>query len=185
MRSPPPAAPTRLSASTPAGVETRDVQPEEFGVPRATIEQLRGGDAETNARLLMSVLDGERSPYRDVVLANAAAAFTLAGKAGDFAEGARLAAEVLDSGAARAKLQALAEFTQRHRSSVSKRVTSDKFKHKKHPFRVVARHSALSTCHCLSTVAGNLPTVVCRRWSEWTQGEIARLRPSWSCAAIP
>ena len=107
--------PTRLSASTAAGVETHDVQPEEFGVPRATVEQLRGGDAATNARLLMSVLDGECSPYRDVVLANAAAAFTLAGKAGDFHEGARLAGEVLDSGAARAKLQALAMFTQRHR----------------------------------------------------------------------
>jgi anthranilate phosphoribosyltransferase len=110
--------PTRVSASTTAGVETRDVQPEEFGVPRATIEQLRGGDVATNARLLMSVLDGEPSPYRDVVLANAAAAFTLAGKARDFAEGARLAAEVLDSGAARAKLQALVAFTRRHRTSV-------------------------------------------------------------------
>jgi len=105
--------PTRLSSSTGNGLETRHVQPEEFGIPRASIEQLQGGDAPTNARLLLSVLEGERSPYRNVVLANAAAAFTLAGKARNFAEGAERAAEVLDSGAARAKLQALVEFTQR------------------------------------------------------------------------
>jgi anthranilate phosphoribosyltransferase len=108
--------PTRLSSSTGNGVETRDVHPEEFRLPRASIEQLNGGDAATNARLLLSVLEGERSPYRDVVLANAAAAFTLAGKAQNFAEGAERAAEALDSGAARAKLQALVGFTQRHRS---------------------------------------------------------------------
>jgi anthranilate phosphoribosyltransferase len=108
--------PTRLSRSTGNGVETRDVYPEEFRLPRASIEQLHGGDASTNARLLLSVLDGERSPYRDVVLANAAAAFTLAGKAQNFAEGAERAAEALDSGAALAKLRALVEFTARHRS---------------------------------------------------------------------
>jgi anthranilate phosphoribosyltransferase len=107
--------PTRLSSSTGSGVETHDVQPEEFGLPRASIEQLQGGDAATNARLLLRVLEGERSPYRDVVLANAAAAFTLAGKAQNFAEGAERAAEVLDSGAARAKLQALVDFTHRYR----------------------------------------------------------------------
>ena len=80
------------------------------------LEQLRGGDAATNARLLLSVLEGERSPYRDVVLANAAAAFTLAGKAQNFMEGTKRAAEAIDSGAARAKLRALVEFTQRRRS---------------------------------------------------------------------
>jgi anthranilate phosphoribosyltransferase len=105
--------PTRLSSTTGHGVETRDVQPEEFGLPRASIEHLHGGDAAANARLLLGVLEGERGPYRDVVLANAAAAFTLAGKAQNFAEGAERAAEALDSGAARAKLQALVEFTQR------------------------------------------------------------------------
>jgi len=107
--------PTRLSFSTGNGVKTRDVLPEEFHLPRASIEQLHGGDAATNARLLLSVLERERSPYRDVVLANAAAAFTLAGIAQNFAEGAERAAEVLDSGAARAKLQALVDFTQRYR----------------------------------------------------------------------
>src|ERR1019366_7267267 len=73
-------------------VKTRDVHPEEFGLPRASLDQLKGGDATTNARLLLSVLESERSPYRDVVLANAAAAFTLAGKAQNFADGVHRAA---------------------------------------------------------------------------------------------
>jgi anthranilate phosphoribosyltransferase len=69
----------------------------------------------TNARLLLGVLEGERSPYRDVVLANAAAALTLAGTTLDFVEGAERAAEVIDSGAARVKLRELVDFTHRHK----------------------------------------------------------------------
>jgi anthranilate phosphoribosyltransferase len=107
--------PTRLSSMREDKVETRDVHPEEFCLPHASLEQLQGGDAATNARLLLAVLEGERSPYRDVVLANAAAALTLAGTAGSFAEGVERAAQEIDSGAARAKLRALAEFTQRYR----------------------------------------------------------------------
>jgi anthranilate phosphoribosyltransferase len=60
-------------------------------------------------------MEGQHSPYRDVVLANTAAALTLAGKAQNFVEGVERAAKALDSGAARAKLQALVEFTQRHK----------------------------------------------------------------------
>jgi anthranilate phosphoribosyltransferase len=108
--------PTRLSSSHAAGVETRDLVPEEFRLPRASLEQLLGGDAATNARLLLRVLEGERGPRRDVVLANAAAALTLAGKAESFAQGVERAAQEIDSGAARAKLRALVEFTQRYRS---------------------------------------------------------------------
>lgn len=109
--------PTLLSSSHVAGVETREVQPEDFRLPRASLEQLQGGDTATNARLLLRVLEGERGPHRDVVLANAAAALTLAGKAGRFAEGVERAAQEIDSGAARAKLRALVEFTQRFKSS--------------------------------------------------------------------
>jgi anthranilate phosphoribosyltransferase len=118
--------PTRLSSASCQGVQTRDVLPEEFGLPRASLDQLQGGDATTNAHLLLKVLEGERSPYRDLVLANAGAAFALAGIAPNFAEGAARAAETLDSGAARAKLQALVEFTQRFKSSEQCTVYSDK-----------------------------------------------------------
>jgi anthranilate phosphoribosyltransferase len=110
--------PTRLSESDArrlTGVRTRQVLPEEFGLPRASLEALRGGDPATNARLLERVFNGERSPYRDLVLANAAAALHLAGKARDFAAGTARAGEIIDSGAARRTLAALVEFTQKSR----------------------------------------------------------------------
>jgi anthranilate phosphoribosyltransferase len=107
--------PTRLSSNQGGEVRTRDVTPEEFGLARASLEELRGGDAETNARLLRSVLEGQRGPHRDVVLANAAASFVLAGKARGFIEGVAQAAELLDSGSALQTLEGLVEFTQRNR----------------------------------------------------------------------
>jgi anthranilate phosphoribosyltransferase len=107
--------PTRLSSNEGGEVWTRDVTPEEFGLARASLEQLRGGDAETNARMVRSVLEGERGPHRNVVLANAAAGFVVAGKARGFPEGVARAAEVIDSGGALETLKKLVDFTQRNR----------------------------------------------------------------------
>jgi anthranilate phosphoribosyltransferase len=107
--------PTRLTSNVRGDVRTRDLTPEEFGLARASLEELRGGNAETNARLLRRVLEGERGPHRDVVLANAAAGFVLAGKAQAFVEGVARAAEVIDSGAALNTLMKLVDFTQRNR----------------------------------------------------------------------
>jgi anthranilate phosphoribosyltransferase len=108
--------PTRLSWNESGAVGTREVTPEEFGLARASLEELRGGDAKTNARLLRSVLEGERGPHRNVVLANAAAGFVVAGKAQGFTEGVARAAEVIDSGGALQTLKDLVDFTQRNRS---------------------------------------------------------------------
>jgi anthranilate phosphoribosyltransferase len=107
--------PTRLSSNERGVVRTRDVTPEEFGLGRAPLHELRGGDAETNARFLRRVLEGERGPHRDVVLANAAAGFVVAGKAQGFIEGVAKAAEVIDSGAALQTLNNLVGFTQKNR----------------------------------------------------------------------
>ena len=75
---------------------------------------LVGGDPATNAAITRRILDGETGPRRNVVLLNAAAALTAAGKATDFADGIGQAAQAIDSGAARDKLAALAAFTQEH-----------------------------------------------------------------------
>jgi anthranilate phosphoribosyltransferase len=107
--------PTRFSWNESGAVRTRDVTPEEFGLAQASLEELRGGDVETNARLLRSVLGGERGPHRNLVLANAAAGFVVAGKAQDFIEGVARAAEVIDSGGALNTLKKLVDFTQRNR----------------------------------------------------------------------
>ena len=87
------------------------VTPEDFGLPRALLEELRGGDAAHNAKILRQVLHGHPGPCRDIVLINAAAALVAAGHASDFLEGVRKSAESVDSGAARQKLQDLIAFS--------------------------------------------------------------------------
>lgn len=87
------------------------VAPEEFGVARAPAEALRGGDAAENAARIQRIFGGQRGPARDVVVVNAAAALVAAGVAEDFREGAHVAAEAIDSGAAREKLAAFVAFT--------------------------------------------------------------------------
>ena len=94
-------------------VRSYTVTPEEFGVRRAAIGEIAGGDAAANAEMIRGVLAGERGARRDVVVANAAAAIVAAGIAADFAAGARLAAEAIESGAAREKLGALVAFCER------------------------------------------------------------------------
>jgi anthranilate phosphoribosyltransferase len=88
------------------------VTPEEFGVPRAPLEAVRGGTAQQNAGTIRGIFEGRDGPQRDIVVANAAAALVAAGAAIDFREGAKLALAALSTGAAREKLTSLALFTQ-------------------------------------------------------------------------
>jgi anthranilate phosphoribosyltransferase len=81
------------------------VSPEDAGLPAAPLGAIRGGNAEENARVFRSVLGGATSPIRDVVVLNAAAALVAADAAKDLKEGALVAAEAIDSGAAAAKLE--------------------------------------------------------------------------------
>jgi anthranilate phosphoribosyltransferase len=83
------------------------LRPEDFGVPRATIADLRGGDRAENAEIIRRVLAGEAGPRRDMVVVNAGAALVAGARARDFKEGAQLAAHSIDSGAAAEKLAAL------------------------------------------------------------------------------
>jgi anthranilate phosphoribosyltransferase len=88
------------------------VGPEDFGLPRATIGDLQGGDRGENAQIIRLVLGGESGPRRDIVLMNAAAALVAGGKARDLKEGVGLASQSIDSGAAASKLAALVERSQ-------------------------------------------------------------------------
>ena len=85
------------------------ITPEDAGLPRHDFDQIVGGDAAHNAAAARAILDGAQNAYRDAVILNAAAALLVAGRAGDLREGAALAAQSLDSGAAKAKLAALAQ----------------------------------------------------------------------------
>jgi anthranilate phosphoribosyltransferase len=93
-------------------VKTFEVAPEDFGLERAELSHLRGGDAEANARTIRAVLRGSRrDEARELVVVNAAAALFVGGSAPDLCAAARLAEESIDSGAALAKLEQLIEAT--------------------------------------------------------------------------
>jgi len=94
-------------------IETFEITPEDAGLPRVGIEAVRGGDPEHNAVALRAVLDGSPGAYRDIVLMNAAGALIVAGKAGTLKDGVALAAEIVDSGRAKARLEALVAVTNR------------------------------------------------------------------------
>ena len=104
---------TTVASLQDGKVETFEITPEDAGVPRATVDQVRGGDPEHNAVALRALLDGAPGPYRDIVLMNAAGALIVAGKAATLKDGVALAAEMIDSGTAKAKLEALVAVTNR------------------------------------------------------------------------
>ena len=84
-----------------------EISPEDAGVKRADIKDLKGADPAYNAGRLRTMLEGARDPYRDIVLLNAAAAFIVAGRADTLKLGADLAAREIDSGRAKATLEKL------------------------------------------------------------------------------
>jgi anthranilate phosphoribosyltransferase len=94
-------------------VESFEVSPEDFGIARADPGDLSGADPTGNAVITRVILDGEKGPRRDIVTLNAGAALFVAEAAATIAEGVERARESIDSGAARAKLDALIEATNR------------------------------------------------------------------------
>ena len=105
--------PSKIAEVRDSRVHVYEVAPEEFGLRRAPIEEIMGGNAQQNAAIIRAILDGERSCRRDVVLLNAAAALVAAGHADRISEAVPLAAYAIDSGHARERLQLLVEFTNR------------------------------------------------------------------------
>jgi anthranilate phosphoribosyltransferase len=103
--------PTRIGEVREGRVQTYEVTPEEFGLPRATLDDISGGDAALNATLIRDVLGGKNSARRDVVLLNAAAALVAAGRADHLRDAVPLAANAIDSGGAQQKLEALVTFS--------------------------------------------------------------------------
>jgi len=91
---------TKVSECRGGAVNTFYVHPADFGLPKASPAQLRGGDAAANAEIARAILAGERGAPRDIVLLNAAASLLVAGRVASIAEGVRAAADGLDSGAA-------------------------------------------------------------------------------------
>jgi len=103
--------PTYVAALEDGKVTSFEVSPADAGIAVAKPEDLKGGDAKQNAAAMRAMLDGEPSPYRDVVVYTAAAALIVAEEARDLVEGVKIAAEAIDSGKARAALDKLVRIT--------------------------------------------------------------------------
>ncbi|NVN32474.1 anthranilate phosphoribosyltransferase, partial [Endobacter medicaginis] len=99
--------PSQVAAIEAGEVRRFEVHPEQAGLAVAPLEAVRGGDPAHNAAALVALLDGAHGAYRDIVLLNAAATLIVAGRAADLREGAGLAAESLDAGAAKGVLRRL------------------------------------------------------------------------------
>lgn len=99
---------TTVSEIRDKAVTTFTIIPEQFGMKRVSLEELRGGSGEENAKITGDILDGtERGAKRDIVLLNAGATLYVGGVAESMEAGVKLAAEAIDSGAAARKLKEL------------------------------------------------------------------------------
>lgn len=99
---------TTVSEIRDGAVTTFTITPEQFGMKRVSLEELRGGSGEENAKITRAILDGtERGAKRDIVLLNAGATLYVGGVAESMEVGVKLAAEAIDSGAAARKLKEL------------------------------------------------------------------------------
>jgi anthranilate phosphoribosyltransferase len=108
---------TKVSECRDGTVQTFYVHPSDYGLPKCSIDALRGGDAAENAHRIREVMDGVAGPTRHVVLLNAGAALFIAGRADSVRAGIAAAADAIDSGRARAILTSLAAASQQGSAS--------------------------------------------------------------------
>ena len=100
-----------IAEITPEGVKLSRITPEQFGLERAPLTELHGGDAQGNAVIVKDILSGKEGAKRRIVLLNAAYALVATGKAADVPDGIRIAAETIDSGRAMKQLEKLVALT--------------------------------------------------------------------------
>lgn len=105
------AAPSQVASLEGGAVTRMEIAPEDAGLPVHPFEAIVGGDAAHNARALTALLGGQPGAYRDAACLNAAAALLVAGKAADLREGAAMAAESVDGGAAQQVLERMKRIT--------------------------------------------------------------------------
>lgn len=104
---------TTISELKNGAIESYQIEPEEVGLKRSSLEVIRGGAPEKNANILLGILQREPGPSRDVILLNAAAVFMAAEKGSNLRDGIEIAKESIDSGRAMKKLEELIQFTNR------------------------------------------------------------------------
>jgi anthranilate phosphoribosyltransferase len=107
---------TKVTEFKDGGITSYFIEPKDFEMRKGRLVEIKGGTKEQNAKIILDVLKGDRGAKRDIIVLNAAAAFTIAGRAKDFNEGIELANQSIDSGKALHTLERLIEFTNEERS---------------------------------------------------------------------
>lgn len=102
---------TFISELRDGNVSTYDFHHSSVGIASASLNEIEGGDAEVNARIIRDILDGKKNPQRNITVLNAGAALYVSGEAATFSEGITMARESIDSQAAKRKLKELIEAT--------------------------------------------------------------------------
>jgi len=102
---------TKICEGKEGRIQCYHIQPKDFSLEGGRVKDIEGGDAHCNAQITLGILRGERGPKRNIVLLNAAPAMVACGKAKTLHDGVKLAQEVIDSGAAYEKLEALKTMT--------------------------------------------------------------------------
>ena len=105
--------PTSVTEVIDGKISEFEMSPEDYGIDKAAMDDLRGGHPEENAKALSGLLRGETGPYRDIVLLNSGAALMIAGIAKDISDGIIKAQNAIDSGNAGAALKKLIEISSR------------------------------------------------------------------------
>jgi anthranilate phosphoribosyltransferase len=102
---------TKIAELKNKQVKSYYIKPQDFGIPVANLEDIKGGNAKENAKIIIDVLSGKKGPYADVVILNASAALVAAREACDFKEGVKLARKSIESREALTKLNQLKELS--------------------------------------------------------------------------
>ncbi len=102
---------TKVTEVREEGIQSYMISPEDFGMRRRGVEEIKGGTKEENAKILRRILGGEKGARRDITVLNAGAAFYIAGRVKDVKEGIELAEQAIDSGKALDTLERLVQFT--------------------------------------------------------------------------
>jgi len=109
-------APSRISYLNEGKIENFEIDPQHFGIKKATVEDIKGGDASENAEIILKVLSGEKGAKRDAVLINSSLGFVVTEKARDIQEGIKIAEEIIDKGLALKKLKDFVRVTKEYAS---------------------------------------------------------------------
>ncbi len=102
---------TAVAALENGAIHSREIHPEDAGLPVHPLRDILGGTPEENGKAMLDLFAGQAGAYRDAVLLNSAAALVVADKAADLKEGVAIAAQSIDSGAAKRAVDALAKIT--------------------------------------------------------------------------